>query len=186
MWLFPLRGSAPAVCTVIITPYLLSCGVQQISHRSDRLQIEINPTEAQDYWQRASEQQHWLTTERQMRQQIDNRTVFTVFVYVFYRKKLLHQTYFYFIFFCLPACSNHPALPPQVGWHANRAATQEEKPGRSYRTQQLFCCTALFIIHLIWKTDCKPTAQLSSSNKARAQIIHDAAKKRQQDERGQK
>lgn len=124
-----------------------------------------------------------------MRQQIHNRPVFTAFVYVFYRKKLLHQTDFFFFSVCLPVAILPSSSTPQVGrltdWHANRAATQEEKPGRSYRTQQLFCCSALFIIHLIWKTDCKPTAQLSSSNKARAQIIHDAAKKLQQDERGE-
>lgn len=43
---------------------------------------------------------------------------------------------------------------------------------------RLFCCKALFIIHLIWKTDCEATAQLSVSNKAQTQIIHERAKEK--------
>lgn len=41
------------------------------------------------------------------------------------------------------------------------------------------CCSALFIIYLIWITASKTTAQLSSCNAAQLQIIHDIWKKKQ-------
>lgn len=60
--------------------------------------------------------------------------------------------------------------------HANQAGTGTGRQGS--RRTRLFCCRALFIIHLIWKTDCEATAQLSASNKAQTQIIHEQAKEK--------
>lgn len=48
--------------------------------------------------------------------------------------------------------------------------------GRQGSDTVFFCCGALFIIYLIWKIDCKTTAQLSSGRRVVIQIIHDFRK----------
>jgi len=48
--------------------------------------------------------------------------------------------------------------------------------GRQGSDTVFFCWGALFIIYLIWKIDCKTTAQLSSGSRVVIQIIHDFRK----------
>lgn len=70
-----------------------------------------------------------------------------------------------------------PAGPSPATGTLTRPGRDGPGAGRQgSRGTRLFCCRALFIIHLIWKTDCEATAQLSASNKAQTQIIHEQAK----------